>query len=420
MLHNRLMIFIAAVSLGAAASTLALGASKSALSDKTLTARTKRIFSNPAEYKDKVYGAWYGKLIGLILGQPTEGWTKQQIEEKACEINAYPITYYLPSNFGTTLQGFLMGNFDGSPSNDDSDLMLTSLLALRENGIGLTSKNIAEAWVKYVGGACTAEGIALANFRKGTWPPESATIDNPYDEWIGAQMRGDVWGMIAPGMPKVAARYAALDASISHTGNGIYGEQFISAALSVAMVEKSPEKVIRTALTTIPDDCVYASAIKDILKWHKENKDWQSTWELMDKKWGVFEDGSRIRKFKDDRFNTGKDLYQWPNQKWVVADVNGAVCALALLYGEGDFSRSICIASMCGYDNDCNTGTVGAILGAMHGEKAIPARWKSPIHDVYYSSLILTERNFKISKLADETARYGQQVMEKQGFGKQD
>ncbi|MEN6520860.1 MAG: ADP-ribosylglycohydrolase family protein [Armatimonadota bacterium] len=420
MFHNRLMTFFAVVFLGTITSTLAFGAPKPVLSDEMLTARTKLIYSNQDEYKDKVYGAWYGKLIGLILGQPTEGWTKQQIEEKARRINAYPVTYYFPSSFDSSLKGFLAGNFDGSPANDDSDLMLTSLLALRENGIGLTSRNIAEAWVKYVRGACTAEGIALANFKKGIWPPESAAIDNPYDEWIGAQMRGEIWGMIAPGMPKVAARYAALDASISHNRNGIYGEQFISAALSVAMVEKSPEKVIRTALTAIPDDCVYASAIKDILKWHKENLDWQSAWELLDKKWGVFEDGSRTRKFKDDRFNTDKDLYQWPDQKWVVADVNGAACTLALLYGEGDFSSSICIAAMCGYDNDCNSGTVGAILGAMHGEKAIPDRWKSPIRDIYHSGLCLTERDLKISKLAEETARYGQQVMEKQNIGKHD
>jgi ADP-ribosylglycohydrolase len=184
-------------------------------------------------------------------------------------------------------------------------------------------------------------------------------------------MRGDIWGMIAPGMPKVAARYAAIDASISHTGNGIYGEQFISAAISIAMVEKSPEKIIRTALKTIPADCVYASAIKDMLKWHKENKNWQDAWELMDKKWGFFEDGTRVHKFKDAKYDNGDASYQWLDQKWVIADINGAACTLALLYGDGDFSKSICIATMCGYDNDCNTGTVGAILGAMYGDRPL-------------------------------------------------
>lgn len=401
-----------------AADTLAFGASGSVLDSKQLNARAKQIFANRAVYQDRVYGAWYGKLIGLILGQPTEGWPKARIEEKARLVGAYPITYYMPSDFQSPLKNFLMGKFNGSPSNDDSDLMLTSLLALRESGINLTSRNIAEAWVKHVGGACTAEGIALENFKKGIWPPASAIVDNPYGEWIGAQMRGDIWGMIAPGMPKIAARYAAVDASITHTGNGIYAEQFISAALSIAMVEKSPEKVIRTALKTLPANCVYATAVNDVLRWHKENKDWQATWELVNKKWAVFEDGTASRKFKNDKFNTMKDLYQWADNKWVYADVNGAACVLALLYGEGDFSKSICIAAMCGYDNDCNAGTVGAIVGAMIGEKAIPQRWKDPIHDDYHCDLMTRDHELKISKLAEETAGYGLQVMKKAGIGK--
>ena len=396
----------------------AFGASKSALDAGQLDARAKRIAANRAEYTNKVYGAWYGKLIGLILGQPTEGYPKQDIEKRAREVGAYPVTYYMPSNFQTHLPKYLLGNFDCSPPNDDSDLMLASLLALRDSGINLTSRSIAEAWVKYVGGGCTAEGVALYNFRRGIWPPASAVIANPYQDWIGAQMRGDIWGMIAPGMPKVAARYAAVDAKISHSRNGVYAEQFISAALSVAMVEKDPEKIIRTALKTIPPNCTYAAAINDVLKWHEQEKDWQSAWELVDKKWAVFEDGTGSRDFKDTRFNTANKLYQWPDWKWVHADVNGAACALALLYGEGNFSKTICIATMCGYDNDCNTGTVGAIMGAMHGEKAIPQRWKDPIHDIYRSGLRLPQRDLKISELAEETAGYGLQVMKKQGIVK--
>lgn len=384
---------------------------KPALDSQSLTARANRLMANHAVYADKVYGAWYGKLIGLILGQPTEGWPRQRIEEEARRVGAFPVTYYLPASFKSHVPSFLMGNFNGSPPNDDSDLMLVDLLALRENGVGLTSRDIANAWVKFVGGACTAEGIAVQNFRKDIWPPVSATYDNPYSEWIGAQMRGDIWGMIAPGAPKVAARYAYLDASISHVRNGIYGEQFMSAAVSVAMVEKDPEKVLRTALKTIPTNCVYAAAIRDVIGWHKQNKDWRATWELVDKKWGRFEDGTGSRKFRNDRFNTMKGVYQWADYKWVYADLNGAVCALALLYGEGDFSKTICIATMCGYDNDCNTGTVGAIVGAMIGEKAIPQRWKDPIHNDYRSGLRMKQRDLKISELADETTGFGLQVM---------
>lgn len=361
-------------------------------------------------YLDKVYGAWYGKLIGLIAGQPTEGWGKEEIERKAKTIDFYPITGYMPVRFDSPHKGFLLENLNGSPPNDDSDLMITSLLALREHGVKLTSRNIAETWVKYVSGACTAELVALRNFEKGIWPPDSATNGNPYQEMIGAQMRGDLWGMIAPGRPDVAARYATLDATLTHTGNGIYGEQFIAAAVSMAFVEKDLRKIIERALAVVPSNSVYAAAVRDAVRWHDAHPEWQSAWQELDKKWGCLPNGSRSAAFADPRYNTEKEPYLWKDIKWVYADVNGAALTLALLYGEGDFTKSVCLAVMLGFDNDCNAGTVAAILGAVNGERGIPACWKDCIHDRYQTWLKLPNKDLKIKELAVETVAYGRQI----------
>jgi ADP-ribosylglycohydrolase len=374
--------------------------------------RAAQLTDSEEAYFDKVHGAWSGKLIGLILGQPTEGWGREQIEKKAREAGCYPITAYMPANFDTPHKGFLAGSFDSSPPNDDSDLMLAAFLAVREHGIHLTARDLAECWVKYVPGACTAELVALENFKRGVWPPASATTGNPYAEWIGAQMRVDIWGMVAPGLPRLAADYAAMDASISHAGNGIYAAQFIAAAVSAAMVEKDVNAVVRQALTVIPADCRYAGAIRDVIVWHRQHQDWQNAWEQLDKKYGFDPDGTRGNKFAEEQYNTGKGPYQWGNWRWVYADVNGAACVLAMLYGRGDFSKSICLAAMIGYDNDCNSGTVGAILGTMHGYKAIPEQWKKPLNDTYQTSLNMAERRLKISELSKETAVYGRQLIE--------
>ena len=361
-------------------------------------------------YGNKVCGAWYGKLIGLIAGQPVEGWTKPDIEAKSRQAGAYPIRWYFPADFDSPHKGFLRGNFAASPPNDDSDFLIVSLLALREYGINLSSKNIAQAWLKYVKGACTAEAVALENFRNGVWPTQSATTDNPYSEWIGAQMRADIWGMIAPGMPDVAADYAERDARISHTGNGIYAERYIAAVISLSMVEKSPEKVLQAALRVIPADCRYACAIKDMLQWHEQCPTWEKAWDLLDAKYGFLSDGSRVEAFSEAKYNTG--LYKsWCNMKWVHADVNGASVALALLYGDGDFTKTVGIAVMSGYDCDCNAGTVGAVLGAMYGERAIPLRWKAPLNDTYITNIEVKDRTLKISELARETADYGVKVL---------
>lgn len=387
------------------------GSAQSSRPARADEAPARSLVGNEGLYRDKVHAAWLGKLIGLIAGQPTEGWGREEIERKARAVGFYPITGYMPTSFDTPAKNFLLGNFDGSPPNDDSDLMLASLLALREHGIELTDRNLADTWLKYVPGACTAELVALRNFQKDIWPPESAKVGNPYQEMIGAQMRGEIWGMIAPGLPDAAARYARLDASLTHTGNGTYGEQFIAAAVSVAMVEKDRAKMIERALETIPADSAYAEAIRDAIRWHRTYREWQGAWEQLDRKWGFLKNGKRDDAFTDARYNTNKDPYLWKDIKWVYADVNGAAVTLALLYGDGDFSRSVCLAVMLGYDNDCNAGTVGAVLGAMHGTSVIADRWKAPLRDTYHTTLNLAEKSLKISAIAAETAQYGKQLI---------
>ena len=394
------------------APVLAGCATQASRHDAAWKRQSATLAANQAAYQDKAYGAWYGKLIGLIAGQPTEGWGKEEIERKAKAVNFYPITGYMPARFDSPHKGFLLENLNGSPPNDDSDLMLASLLALRERGVDVTSRDIADMWVKYVPGACTAELIALRNFREGVWPPESAIKDNPYPDMIGAQMRGDLWGMIAPGMPEVAARYAKIDATMTHTNNGVYGEQFIAAVVSMAFVEKDPRKIVERALEVVPADSVYAQAVRDAIAWHDKYPEWQGAWQELDKKWGVFSDGKRDRPFADARYNTGKDPYLWQDIKWVYADVNGAAVTLALLYGGGDFTNSVGLAVMLGFDNDCNAGTVAAVIGAINGESGIPSVWKDCLHDRYLTTDNLPEKTLSIKALAAETVTYGRQVVE--------
>jgi ADP-ribosylglycohydrolase len=203
---------------------------------------------DPNTLQDKIAGSLYGKCIGLVLGQPMEGWETRITEREARLVNAWPITYYLPKDFNTPLKGFLFGNFDCYPPNDDTAWMMMGLQALREYGLNFTPKQIAQAWTKCMDGGCTAERVGIYNFKRDVWPPESGVKDNPYCEWIGAQMRADIWGMIAPGDPNAAADFAKRDACITHFGNGVYAAQYVAALISLAMTHNDARTVAVEAL----------------------------------------------------------------------------------------------------------------------------------------------------------------------------
>lgn len=362
---------------------------------------------------DKIYGSLYGKCIGLALAQPVEGWSKAKIEKKAREADAYPVTYYFPANFDARHRHkkFLIDKLDGAPPNDDTTLMMASLMTLRDKGVDINARDIAESWLKYVRSGCTAEGRGLANLKKGIWPPESAIVDNPYRQWIGAQMKAEIWGLIAPAMPKVAAKYAEQDAMITHVRNGIYGAQYIAAAVSIAMTEKDPRAIVQKALRVIPENSEYARCIKDVLACYDDGKTWQQAWQVLDDRYAYNDDGTRNGKFVEEKYNTRKGLFKWGNWRWVHVVPNGGVCALGILYGKGDFAKSICIATMCGYDADCNGGTVGGVIGAMIGESNIPEEWKKPIHDDFGPGLKALPKTVKLSELAKEIAGYAKQVL---------
>lgn len=352
-----------------------------------------------ADMFDRIHGALLGKCVGLVLGQPVEGWPKESIEAKAKQAGCYPVEYYFPADFETPHQAFLLGHFDSYPPNDDTMLMTVSLLTLQRCGLQFTPRQLAEAWVEYVEGACTAEGVALDNFRKGIWPPRSALHGNPYRQWIGSQMRAEIWGMVAPGQPHRAAELAERDASISHVRNGVYGARYVAALVSLAMGRDDLETMIVEALDFIPEHCEYARAVRDVVNWYEAGHDWQASWKFLDDRYGWNDDGTRNGPFCEERFNTGEGIYQWSNLRWVHVTPNGAACVLALLYSRGEFSRGICIATMAGYDADCNAGTVGSVLGAMQGETGIPARWKQPLNDKFSTGLTKCPA-MKISEMA--------------------
>ena len=244
-----------------------------------------------------------------------------------------------------------------APADDDTNYTVMAQLMVDRYGVDFTPKNVLETWVdkQPKNAYCTAERVAFANFMKSYVPPYTAYHKNPYREWIGAQIRGDYYGYIAKSA-EFGAELAWRDASISHIKNGIYGEMLISAMLAYAKVSEDILNVIYAGLSQIPSTSrLYAQAM-EMIEDYKNGKT------------------------KDEAF--AKIHARYNNEfshDWCHTISNALIVVASLLYGEGKFGKSICLAVETGFDTDCNGATVGSIIGMMYGIDNIEPEWLAPL-----------------------------------------
>jgi ADP-ribosylglycohydrolase len=350
---------------------------------------------NHDEYYRKVLGCWMGKNIGGTLGAPFE-WRRQ--------IN--DVSFYTQD-----LQG------DPLP-NDDLDIQLLWLVALEERGIELDARTLADYWCLYVTPHWSEYGTAKVNMRSGLMPPLSGTLHNDYKDSCGSFIRSEIWACIAPGAPQIAACYAYQDAVLDHgDGEGVYAEVFCAAVESAAFVESDIQALIELGLRYIPEGCGVAGAVRCVLDAHAAGKSWREARDAVlesyrgsaffMQRWAVA-DGDWQRGFGE-----GKRGWDVPS--------NIGMLIIGLLYGEGDFGRSVCTAVNCGEDTDCTGATLGALFGILYGIDAIPERWIAPIgQKIKTACLNLGELGYFGDQLPEDihdmtrrTARIARQVLQR-------
>lgn len=332
--------------------------------------------------EDRIYGAWLGRCAGCLLGKPVEGWSKERIEEYLRAEGEYPLKGYFQRSSSVLdqagKQGMFRGEIEGMPRDDDIDYTILGIHILESFGTRVTSEEIAEEWLCHLPyrSVYTAERVAYMNLVNMVPIPDTAKYLNPYREWIGAQIRGDPWGYVLPGNPLEAARLAFRDARISHIGNGIYGEMMASAMVSASFACDDPKKVVRTGLSILPHRSRLFEGVQDVLRWSEEFDRWQDCWERIKERYGGYSP---------------------------VHTINNALnVILALLYGKGDFTQTVSIAVMSGWDTDCNGATAGSIIGGIVGASGIPSEWVAPLRD-RVESHVLGFQETKISDLARRT-----------------
>ncbi len=326
--------------------------------------------------REKVHGAWVGRICGCMLGKTVEGIRTNELIPFLKATDNYPMRrYILKSDLARVDLDKYKYNFysrdyadeiNRMPVDDDTNYTVLAQEIIERFGKNFTSGDVASTWLNSQGKGsyCTAERVAYRNFVNGYAPPESAIYKNPYREWIGAQIRGDYFGYIYPGDPEAAAEAAWRDASISHIKNGIYGEMMVAAMIAVAATTDDVEEIIRGGLSQIPYTSRLYKNIKDVCD--------------------AFEKGVTEK----DCFSMIHERYdEYSAHGWCHVIPNAMIVAAALLYGGGDFGKSICLAVETGFDTDCNGATVGSVLGMAKGIRAIPDCWQAPINDTLDTSI---------------------------------
>ena len=323
------------------------------------------------EYAERIKGAWYGRIAGVILGKPFEmGLDRRFIKRYLESVDAYPLADWAPHEspaLGFTLRSkpSTRGNVRYAEPDDDIHYTILALLLLEAHGFNFSKLDVANNHLRNIPyhwlWSCTRQSYYhMVNL--GADRPVEDQIDefptklNPWREGINTAIRADFWGYIAPGDPRRAAGIAYREVTLNAVKNGIYSSMFVAGALSAAL-SRNPtvDVIIQGGLSVIPQRSRLAHIVGEVRAWYENDGDWVVVCDRIYEKYGHL-----------------PFLHALHNMAFVV---------LALLHGDLDYSKTITTAVMCGMDTDCTSGTAASIVGAAIGYEGLDQRWIEPLND---------------------------------------
>lgn len=326
----------------------------------------------PHDYAERVYAGVLGKLIGVYLGRPFEGWTYERIMQELG-----PINFFVNERRDVALRSHHLVVTD-----DDVSGTFAFPRALADHGFPkrLTSQQIGNTWLNYIveersilwwgGIGNSTEHTAYLRLKSGVPAPQSGSIGlngKTVAEQIGAQIFIDGWAMVSPGDPEQAAYLAEQAGRVSHDGEAVHAAKLLAAMEAQAFVERDVQKLLDVGLGFVPKDALIRRVVGDVRDWHAGDSghDWERTRALIAERYGY------------DKF---------PGNCHVVP--NHALIILATLYGEKSFQDAMRIANTAGWDTDCNAGNVGCLFGIRTGLAGLDAGpdFRTPIADRMYIS----------------------------------
>ena len=336
--------------------------------------------------KDKIKGGWVGQTIGCTFGGPVE------FRHQSSFIHDYK-----PIKWDETL---LKWWYDNAPGlYDDIYMDLTFVQVFEEKGLDAPADDFARAFANADYFLWHANMTARYNILRGIMPPQSGHwLNNPHADDIDFQIEADFAGLMSPGMVNTASEICDKIGHIMNYGDGWYGGVYVAAMYALAFISDDIDYIVNEGLKVIPKESQYYQCMADVIKWCKQYPDnWKMTWFKVQEKWG--EDIG----CPDGVFTTFN----------IDAKINSAWILLGLLYGKGDFGKTISISTRAGDDADCNPASAGGILGALLGYSKIPDFWKQGLDKV-------EDRDFKYTTMSlndtyDASYRQALQLIKRNG-----
>jgi len=306
------------------------------------------------ELRDKIAGGWVGQFAGVAWGMSTEFVYLGEI------IPEDEVPVWVPEWINV---GY---------AQDDVYVEIPFLQTMREHGVNCDWSRFGEAFGDTTFALWHANRAGRENLQAGIPVPDSGHYsNNEHCDDIDWQIESDFAGMIAPGLPGVAAEIAWRGGHVMNYGDGVYGGAWVAAMHAEAFFAGSIDEIIAAGRKAVPEGSQFRAVMDDVLNWHEQYPDdWTRTWQALQDKWGEVD---RCPEGRDHPYN-------------IDAKINAAYVLIGLLYGNGDFEDSVRISMRCGQDSDCNPSTVGSILGNYLGLSGIPLRFKTALDYTEYFS----------------------------------
>ncbi len=359
-----------------------------------LCSAKERVISRQ-ELVGKMRAFWIGQLVGNYMGYPFEGLYQKEpmpfvpdryysYRDFYSQTGPNPLRMRLNDarGFVPVVCEFLGGAF----SDDDTDIEFVTLHAVEKYGLDITYPEITEMWKKCVNRKIwCANSTARKLMSKGLVAPDTGRKENNKN-WchVDCQIENEIWGAFYPGMTKKAAEWSLWGARITNDDWGTHPSVAFGVMFSVAFFEKDVKKLVQMGLDAVPGDSPFAEGVRDMIKWHKQYPNWRDARKEINNKYVGYHK---------------KESYKgYPMRACAVHNALSVI--MSVLYGQGDFMKTVGIAVAAGYDNDCSAATVAGLLAVINGEDCIPEKltsqdflykkvfpyWTKPFNDRYVNT----------------------------------
>lgn len=330
------------------------------------------------KYGPAIYAGVLGKIIGVYLGRPVEGWPYQKIQQQFGAIQ-----YYVHEAVGVPLL----------VADDDISGTFAFFRALEDNGFNraISARDIGDTWLNYIienktilwwgGLGRSTEHTAYLRLKEGITAPASGSMalnGKTLAEQIGAQIFCDAFAMMSPGDPERAVSLIRKAASVSHDGLAVDAACFLGAMEALAFDSSDINALMDAAMPYVATDYLKSTiaAVREICAkaCAKASASTGAAAAASESVW------REVRAWLDEHY--GYDKFAGPCH--IIP--NHAMVLAALLLGGDDFQKSIMIAASAGWDTDCNAGNVGCLNGIRLKLAGIcgGADFRQPVADLMY------------------------------------